>query len=354
MQKYFLFTVCLLINVIAFAQSGTKYKTITIQPKQTLYGIAREYNVPASEIKKSNPQYTPDFKLKIGDKIKIPLGAATTTVKAVEPKTEKATEKNAGTQAVKPEERKSNVSTADVQTTKVKPATTPSIHLVKQGETLTGIAKSNGMTLKDIRLLNGFSENVNVIIGQKIKVKSTVNTVVVKAEKVPTAPVVYKPIQEKVDVIEAKEAKSGPSTLGEVPAPKEEKRTVSYGITPAPLPTTATATTPEVTGKPITGELENIYNTAFNKNSKKTVRGLGALGTNHTIPNTSSVLYNYAEVGDVVKVVNLMSKKVAYLKVVGKLTINDETGQNIIQILQETAKMMGANENKFLVEVTSY
>jgi N-acetylmuramoyl-L-alanine amidase len=43
---------------------------------------------------------------------------------------------------------------------------------VKKGETLTGIAKSNGMTLKDIRSLNGFSENVNVKIGQKIKVKS--------------------------------------------------------------------------------------------------------------------------------------------------------------------------------------
>ena len=85
MQKYFLFTVCLLINVIAFAQNSAKYKTITIQPKQTLYGIAREYNVPASEIKKSNPQYAPDFKLKIGDKIKIPVSTATTPAKPTEP-----------------------------------------------------------------------------------------------------------------------------------------------------------------------------------------------------------------------------------------------------------------------------
>lgn len=354
MQKYFLFTVCLLINVIAFAQKGAKYKTITIQPKQTLYGIARAYNVPASEIKKSNPQYAPDFKFKIGDKIKIPLGAATTTVKAVEPKTEKAIEKTADTQAVKAEERKSNVVAADVPTPKVKTATTPSIHVVKKGETLTGIAKSNGMTLKDIRSLNGFSENVNVKIGQKIKVKSKSNAVAVKAEKAPTAPVIYKPIQEKQDVIEVKEAKTEPSSLGEVPAPKEEQRTYSYGIAPAPLPTTAVATSPSSTGKPITGELENTYNTAFNKNSKKTVRGLGYVGADANIPNSSSALYNYAEVGDVIKVVNLMSKKVAYLKVVGKLTINDETGQNIIQILPETAKMMSANENKFLVEVTSY
>jgi len=353
MQKYFLFTVCLLINVIAFAQKGAKYKTITIQPKQTLYGIAREYNVPASEIKKSNPQYAPDFKLKIGDKIKIPVSTATTPAKPTELKAEKAPEKKEESTSKTVEPKKDNV-VANAPTIKTNAVATTSIHVVKKGETLTGIAKSNGMTLKDIRSLNGFSENVNVKIGQKIKVKSNEKAVAVKTEKTPANQIVYKPIQDKQDVIEVKEVKTERSTLGEVPAPKEESRPVSYEITPAPLPTTAVATAPTTTGKPITGELENTYNTAFNKNSKKTVRGLGFVAADNNIPNSSSALYNYAEVGDVIKVVNLMSKKVAYLKVVGKLTINDETGQNIIQILPETAKMMSANENRFLVEVTSY
>lgn len=353
MQKYFLFTVCLLINVIAFAQNSAKYKTITIQPKQTLYGIAREFNVPASEIKKSNPQYAPDFKLKIGDKIKIPVSTATTPAKPTEPKAERAPEKKEESTSKTVEPKKETV-VANAPTIKTNVVATTSIHVVKKGETLTGIAKSNGMTLKDIRSLNGFSENVNVKIGQKIKVKSKEKAVAVKTEKAPANQIVYKPIQDKQDVIEVKEVKTERSTLGEVPAPKEESRPVSYEITPAPLPTTAVATAPTTTGKPITGELENTYNTAFNKNSKKTVRGLGFVAADNNIPNSSSALYNYAEVGDVIKVVNLMSKKVAYLKVVGKLTINDETGQNIIQILPETAKMMSANENRFLVEVTSY
>lgn len=354
MQKYFLFTVCLLIGVVVFAQNGPKFKTITIQPKQTLYGIAREYNVPASEIKKCNAQYAPDFKFKIGDKIKIPVSSATTPAKTTEPKTEKAPEKKAETKTTKTVEAKKENVIADAPSTKTYTVATTSIHIVKKGETLTGIAKSNGMTLKEIRSLNGFGENVNVKIGQKIKVKSGNKTVTVKTEKAPSDQVVYKPIQEKQDAKEVKEVKSERSTLGEVPAPKEETRPVSHDITPAPLPTTAVATTPATTGKPITGELENTYNTAFNKNSKKTVRGLGFVGADPNIPNSSCALYNYAEVGDVIKVVNLMSKKVAYLKVVGKLSINDETGQNIIQILPETAKMMNANENKFLVEVTSY
>lgn len=342
MQKYFLFTVCLLINVIAFAQNGAKYKTITIQPKQTLYGIAREYNVPVSEIKKSNPQYAPDFKLNIGEKLKIPISTATTPAKPTEPKAENAPEKKEESTSKTVEPKKENV------------VATTSIHVVMKGETLTGIAKSNGMTLKDIRSLNGFSENVNVKIGQKIKVKANEKAVAVKTEKAVANQIVYKPIQDKQDVIEVKEVKTERSTLGEVPAPKEESISVNYEITPAPLPTTAVATAPTTTGKPITGELENTYNTAFNKNSKKTVRGLGFVAADKNIPNSSSALYNYAEVGDVIKVVNLMSKKVAYLKVVGKLTINAENGQNIIQILPETAKMMNANENRFLVEVTSY
>jgi LysM repeat protein len=54
-----------------------------------------------------------------------------------------------------------------------KPAATKNykIYKVRRGDTLWKIAVSNGMTLEEIRKLNGFKSNVKIQVGQKIKVK---------------------------------------------------------------------------------------------------------------------------------------------------------------------------------------
>mgnify|MGYP000091048832 CR=1 FL=1 len=87
----------------AIAASSGKTGTITLQPKQTVYGITKQYKISEADLRKLNPQL--DSNLKIGDKITLPLDniqrysdsssnvAQTTTVVETKPvaKTETAT-----------------------------------------------------------------------------------------------------------------------------------------------------------------------------------------------------------------------------------------------------------------------
>ena len=48
-----------------------KTGTITLQPKQTVYGITKQYKISEADLRKLNPEL--DSHLKIGDKITLPL-----------------------------------------------------------------------------------------------------------------------------------------------------------------------------------------------------------------------------------------------------------------------------------------
>lgn len=353
MRKYFLFTVCLMLSTIAFSQKGNNYKTITVQPKQTLFGIAREYNIPVNELKKCNEEYAPNYILKIGDKIKVPVGTSAQE-KVSPPKTTPSnTEKTAA------------VPTKTPVQSDVKPSSTTYVtHIVKKGETLSSISRTNGIALKDLKALNGFTDNTNLSIGQKLKIKANTNSIASSKTAIATTT----PKNEEVKTIEKAQATVSPQpaptdtkvVVTEAPKPVEviapaktiEKEQTS--ATTADVPTTNAETFPKENVKLVGGDMEHSYNATMNKNTKKTIRGIGCVAKAKELTNTSFVLYNHAEVGDVVKIVNLMSKKVAYLKVVGKVKEDDPNGENIIQISPETAKMMNTNETKFLVEVTGY
>jgi hypothetical protein len=49
-----------------------------------------------------------------------------------------------------------------------------------------------------------------------------------------------------------------------------------------------------------------------------------------------------------------MSKKVVYLKVIGKVSVTESQNEVIIKVSNEIAKQLSVNENKFLVEVSSF
>ena len=57
-------------STTAVTASG-KTGTITLQPKQTVYGITKQYRISEVDLRKLNPQL--DSNLKIGDKITLPL-----------------------------------------------------------------------------------------------------------------------------------------------------------------------------------------------------------------------------------------------------------------------------------------
>lgn len=338
MKKLCLFAL-LAISIRVFGQTGTK--TITIQPKQTLYAIAREYNTTAAELKKLNPQYAPDYQMKIGAKFVVPVAssATATPTPTVKPVTI--------AESVKP------VASTEVKTI----AATTATHVVEKGETLYSIAKKYEMQAKELFALNNLTAKSTVKIGQKLKVtKRTITTETVKQPApATTTEAVYKPVETVVPA-KKEEAKEN--------VPSDNIATVTKTTTNnvAPANTAAVKKTPAATTKnivPVAGtptvvssKFQTEFNTSVNPNTKRTLRGIAKVVNNSELTSSSFVLYNYAEEGDIVKVVNLMTKKVMYLKVVGK---TENPGEEIIlQVSFDTAKMLQANENRFLVEVTGY
>jgi LysM repeat protein len=117
---------------------GSEY---TIVRNDTLSKIAHAHGTTAGAIVKANPGIDP-AKLKIGQKIQIPAGAAAT----------------AGMPAATADGT-SGAATANGSTT----------HVVKAGETLTRIARQHGTTIKAIRAANGLKTD-RVSVGQKLKI----------------------------------------------------------------------------------------------------------------------------------------------------------------------------------------
>ena len=64
-------TVTAKVTPAAAVTTSGKTGTITLQPKQTVYGITKQYKISEADLRKLNPQL--DSNLKIGDKITLPL-----------------------------------------------------------------------------------------------------------------------------------------------------------------------------------------------------------------------------------------------------------------------------------------
>ncbi len=109
---------------------GTKH---TVQPKETLFGIARQYGVSVESIRRANN--LSDNNLKVGQILIIPQAGAEN----------QAQEENSTPQ-------------------------TPEYHIVQPGETLYRIHVKYGIPVETLRRLNGLKDNT-IHVGQKIRLR---------------------------------------------------------------------------------------------------------------------------------------------------------------------------------------
>ncbi|WP_077619839.1 LysM peptidoglycan-binding domain-containing protein [Bacillus sinesaloumensis] len=161
------------------------FYTYSVSSGDTLYSIARRYNVTVDQIRTTN-QLKTDM-LSIGQKLRIPLQTGsqvenTTTTPVVEP--------------VKPP------APTPVQET---PETTT--YTVVAGDTLYGISVKFGTTVDNLRLLNNLSTNV-LSIGQVLKVPGTN----VAAPTEPTPEITTPPPTPEVAPSPAPEENQAPTT----------------------------------------------------------------------------------------------------------------------------------------------
>lgn len=135
--------------------ASSKTGKIILQPKQTVYGITKQYKISETDLRKLNPEL--DSHMKIGDEITLPLDSikkyggnqavATTVTKPVETVTETAPVNNNKTKMDSGNERSSagnSHSNQDEYAT----------YTVEQGDTVFSIVNKFGITIDELVSLN--------------------------------------------------------------------------------------------------------------------------------------------------------------------------------------------------------
>ncbi|MBS1622797.1 MAG: LysM peptidoglycan-binding domain-containing protein [Bacteroidetes bacterium] len=362
--------------VLTMYAQGTTHK---IAKGETLYAIAKKYHVTVVALEKANG-LTGESKLKLGQVLTIPGGAPAISKTAETKPAEKPKTPVAGkpaSAAVKPGTEKPKTAT-----TAEPDAKETGVHVVKKGESLYSLARVYGVTVKNLREANGLAEDAGVKIGQRLTIPS----------KNPEA--AYKHADSKPAATEPN--KSSTSTGHEYlsshdmpvrdkpKAPEKKEEEIKIVESPTPVRVSdEKPTAPPVTDQPkevvkkeavkeekmppakpaetvlnsdvAPADYATVYDGYATKGRRKVVyRGIGGFLKSENPGNQYLALYNYADMGSILKVTNLMSKQAIYVKVIGKVPQADVQSDIILKLSSEAAGQLKVNEDKFLVEVSSY
>lgn len=157
------------VPAVVSATKAGKTGSITLQPKQTIYGITKQYQISEADLRKLNPEL--DSHMKIGDKITLPLdtiqkfgGSAPATV--VQTTTTTTTEKPAEVKTV----TKTETTSSD-----------KGLYVVQAKDNYYKISRQFNLTQKQLFALNPGLETTGLKPGEAIRVSDT-NTSSVSSE----------------------------------------------------------------------------------------------------------------------------------------------------------------------------
>ncbi|GAA4307437.1 hypothetical protein GCM10023149_00990 [Mucilaginibacter gynuensis] len=295
-------------------QNGKKVVLHKLDPKDNYYSIGRRYNIKPGVIIKFNN----NAPLRIGSIIKVPTDlpfeeqtvttAPTTTSAPVNTPTKTTptpvvTEKPAVVQ----------------QPVQQQPATNTDANVpvfqdykVSAGETLYAIARRFNTNVEDITTINKLT-STSLTPGQIIKVRA--NT---PATTVPVTP---------------------PATTTQAPAnTTNNDRIVAQ----------RDSTTPNIVDSASRGINGNRFG-LYEKNEKGVATWMEEAGLD---ANKKLVLHRTAPIGTVIKIVNPMTNRTTFAKVVGRFTDNESTKDVIIVMTKNVAESLGAIDKRFHVNIS--
>lgn len=212
---------------------ATLETTHEVQPKETLFGIAKQYEISLEELNVANPELA-ETGLKAGQKIKIPTKDNQKNVAVIKkeiPKSESKKEVVLNDKKIK--------STAE----SVVLTTATLTHEVLPSETKFGIAKQYGISVADLDKANPILESEALKAGQKIRIPVNEGTelsqpIVKQAEVVsPIKIEVKEKAKETIVVINKEAVEENAATVTHEVMPKETKYGIAkkYGISVADL-----------------------------------------------------------------------------------------------------------------------
>ena len=155
-------------EVLVVGKTGGQTKTVTantsatsvqlgkivLQPKQTIYGITKQYQISESELRRLNPEL--DSHMKIGDEVVLPL--------------ENIKKFGAGQAvAVKPEDVKTVPAPEEVK--KEEKATSEDLYTIEEKDNYYKLTRKFNLTQKELFALNPGLEDKGLRPGEVIKVK---------------------------------------------------------------------------------------------------------------------------------------------------------------------------------------
>ncbi|MBS1105403.1 MAG: LysM peptidoglycan-binding protein [Deltaproteobacteria bacterium] len=139
-----------------------------IRRGDTLTKVAKTYGVSASALAKTNGLRTSSH-LRVGQTLRIPgAAAASETSIAAAPAAKTTAAKAATTTPSTARKQAPTRAVKAAKTGKAKPAVRS--HTVKQGETLTAIARQTGVSVKQLAAANGISASHRVRAGQRLRI----------------------------------------------------------------------------------------------------------------------------------------------------------------------------------------
>lgn len=276
---------------ISFAQSIDSSVNIvvhTVEKGQTIYSIAREYKLKPDDIRKQNPSIDESYAIQPGQILRIAI-----------PKGKE--EKESFEKLVKK----------------------PIFHYVTEQQTLYSISKMYNVSVDDLKLWNRLQNNSiglgqELVIGwkfsseneQKPKIEAVQsqiddNTIhLAEPEKKPVAP--QKKVQKKTSFSSSKQQLLKERYLSDIQGqPTKNKKGVS------------------------------IWFSSGNKMMNSAYYGL----------------FSHVPVGSVVRVTNLMNKRVVYIKVIGSLPNTSENTGALIKLTPAARRILGTTDKKARVRV---
>ena len=222
-------------------KSKTESKTVIVenthevQLKETLFGIAKQYEVSLEELNAANPELV-ETGLKARQKIKIPSKVISKIVTENKKETPKLEPKK---EVVLKEKQEKSVALG------VAKQTAPTIHEVVASETKFGIAKQYGISVTDLDKANPILEKEALKVGQKIVIPikegvAAVTTVVKPIETVPVKSIGVQEntkVKEEVVTVKKGEIEENVATISHEVLPKETKYGIAkkYGISVSEL-----------------------------------------------------------------------------------------------------------------------
>lgn len=223
-------------------------------------------------------------------------------------------------------------------------------HLVKKGDTLYSLARQYGKTVQEIAKANSMGANDGIKIGQVLLIPSSGGS-----SKV-SSPAAAKPVKS----FTPKPVPSTPDTpyRDEDTKPRNEAHLTQTEMQQdesviAAIPPVATSGLKTTSTNP--ADYPGVF-TQYPNQGFKIVKQRGTANylTDATSGNQFLAFYNHAETGSVIRVTNMLNHKTIFVKVMGKVPLQDAKQDIALKLTASAAEELGAQEEKFLVEVAAY